>query len=65
MKPHFHILTLIIALSSCAPGHQDFIDLRNNFYLGRVMNHTAPYKFSDSGQFIRRTTLYLEMDLRT
>lgn len=40
-------------LISCAAGHQDFVDLRNSAYLGRVMEYTEPYKFSNSGEFIR------------
>lgn len=44
----------IPALVSCAAGHQDFIDLRNNLIVGRViMYEKAPDKSSRAGEFIR------------
>jgi hypothetical protein len=47
-------LLLVVALSGCAAGHQDFIDLRNDLYVGKVvMKDKAPYKYSDSGKFVR------------
>jgi hypothetical protein len=46
-------LTTLSMLVSCVAGHQDFVDLRNSAYLGRVMDYKAPYKFSNSGEFIR------------
>ena len=49
----FSALVPLPMLASCVAGHQDFVDLRNSAYLGRVMEHTEPYKFSNSGEFIR------------
>jgi hypothetical protein len=46
-------LVTLPTLVSCIAGHQDFVDLRNSAYLGRVMDYTVPYKFSNSGEFIR------------
>ena len=48
------ILLLIPVLVSCAAGHQDFIDLRNNFDVGReIMFKASPDQFSRAGEFIR------------
>ena len=47
-------ILLVMVLTGCAAGHQDFIDLRNDLYVNQVvMDENAPYKFSRSGEFIR------------
>jgi hypothetical protein len=39
---------------SCAAGHQDFINFRNNFDVGReIMFKTSPDRFSRAGEYIR------------
>ena len=57
MKIRFRMIipfTFLVVLSSCAPGHQDFINFRNNFDLGReIMFTTSPKKFTRAGKFIR------------
>lgn len=45
---------LLLTLISCAAGHQDFIDSRNKYFVGKViMFEKMPHKFSDAGQFYR------------
>lgn len=43
-------LLVAITLISCAAGHQDYIDARNNLYVGRKMIFD---KYKDAGQFYR------------
>lgn len=48
------LLALIPALLSCAAGHQDFIDFRNDVDVGReIIFKTSPAQFSRAGEFIR------------
>ncbi len=50
------LLTLLFiqVLMSCAAGHQDFIDMKNKFIVGKeIMFEKIPHKFADAGRFYR------------
>ena len=54
MKNIFTLAICLAVLTGCAAGHQDFIDLRNNYFVGKtVMKEDVPYKYDNSGEFIR------------
>lgn len=47
-------LLFVATLISCAAGHQDFIDIKDKFIVGReIMFEKIPHKFADAGQFYR------------
>lgn len=41
-----------VTLISCAAGHNNFVEFRND-EIGTVLKREKPYKYKDSGEFIR------------
>jgi hypothetical protein len=52
VKNYFLIAFVVFTLAACAAGHADFVDTRSD-WIGTKMQREQPYKWEDSGQFIR------------
>jgi len=46
-------IIFLILLGGCAVGQKDFVNLRDSV-VGQIMKDKAPYKYSNSGEFVRR-----------